>query len=73
MFTVRIGTWVNGAPTEVKRFSVASKEEGLEALRNIGHSWVYNINYAGYLYEGDKLLAILNIYQHTYGVKEVTN
>lgn len=68
MYTVEIGTWENGAPKTVKSFEVSSKEEGVQALRNIGHSWDYNINYAGYLKEDGKTVARLDIFQNTYSV-----
>ena len=66
MLTVRVGTWVNGSPTEVERFEVFTPEEGMSILLNIGQSWKYNINFAGYLYRDDTVIGRLDIFQDTY-------
>jgi hypothetical protein len=71
-YTVEIGTWVNGVPTTVLSFPVESRESGLKALWNIGHSRDYNMNYAGYLKDGSgKIAAILDIYPgDRWGIRE---
>lgn len=77
MFTVRITEWANGAPIERRRTEVNSKEEGMENLRALGHSWDLNPEHwdfppmAGYLYQDEKIIGRLDVFKHTYHVYEV--
>jgi len=79
MFTVRITTWINGVPTTVRSILVESKEQGMETLRALGHSWDLNPHHimipdsAGYLYEGETMIGRLDVFQYTYRVWEVVS
>lgn len=73
MFKITITKWVNGDPTMVRTIEgFESKEDGMERLRNIGHTWDYNSDFAGHLYGPDgKEVGRLNIQRFTYGVIDV--
>lgn len=76
MYSIVIYKLVVGVPTEVRRIDgFKTKEEGLQRLRNIGHTWDYSMENWGHLIREDgKVVGQLNIFRHTYGVvdREVT-
>jgi hypothetical protein len=73
MFKITITKWVYGVPTIIKTIEgFETKEEGMDRLRDIGHSWDYDLSCAGHLLdENGKKVGQLNIWQHTYGVKDL--
>jgi hypothetical protein len=77
MYTITIDTWVNGTPTTVRTITdFLTKEDGMIALRNIGHSWQYDINHVVHLWRGTQEAGLievgrLNIFHHTYRVDDM--
>lgn len=72
MIRIEIQKWVDGAPVVVREWKdFDSEEHGFSKLHDIGHSWDYDMNFAGYLYNDDVLIGRLDILQHTYHFYDV--
>jgi len=72
-FYIEIGTWVHGDPiVKATITGIKTKEVGMGILRDIGHSWKYDISYVAHLLDSSgKRVGQLNIYQNSWGVVDL--
>jgi len=73
VFYIEIATWVNGEPKTIRTIpAILSKELGMGILSNIGKSKFYDLDYAGFLFDGDgKRIGQLNIYYNSWNVVDL--
>lgn len=69
MYTITVGTWVNGSPTTIRSIECdASNDEwALDLADQIARD--YDINHCVYVYQNDRRIGYVNIF--AYGRRQI--